>query len=587
VARPILPLAAFFVLAACVCTPSHPPPGEAPSTAQPSGPVDRMAWWHEARFGMFIHWGLYAVPAGTYKGEKVDGFGEWIMERARIPVADYAKLAADFDPTAFDADAWVRTAQEAGMKYIVFTAKHHDGFAMWRSRVSPFNIHDATPWKRDPLAELAEACRRRGVPFGLYYSQAQDWHHPGGATLSHRWDRAQAGSMDDYLRDVAVPELRELLTGYGKIAVLWWDTPADMTEERAQKLLPLLDLQPGIITNNRLGGGVPGDTETPEQYVPATGSPGRSFEVCMTMNGTWGYKADDQSWKPTEKLLRKLIDIASKGGNYLLNVGPTAEGVIPAPSVERLREMGAWLARNGEAIHGTTASPFLRYSFDGRATVRGNRMYLHVFQWPAPGEALRVVGLTTPVRAATFLDGGGKAEISSTTDSRGVITLTVLPPPHPDPYATVVVLDLDGAPRVDLASTTLGPEPDGSFSLIPSQAVVDGDFIRHEGDHIAAWASPRDRAAWTFTAPAASDYDVEITYGCADASSGSEYAVSVDAARLASATSPTGGYGRFVTESVGRVHLDAGAHTLVVKPTRKPRGVLMNLREIRLSPIKP
>ena len=543
-----------------------------------------MSWWSDARFGMFIHWGLYAVPAGTYDGRKVGGFGEWIMSSGKIPVADYAALAADFNPTRFDADAWVRTAREAGMRYIVITAKHHEGFAMWRSRASAFNIHDATPWKRDPLAELAEACKRQGMPLGLYYSQAQDWHHPGGAAKGGHWDRAQLGSMDDYLRDVAAPELRELLTGYGKIAMLWWDTPVDMTPERAQKLLPLLDLQPGIITNDRLGGGVPGDTDTPEQYVPATGATGRPFEVCMTMNDTWGYKASDQDWKPTEKLVHNLIDIASKGGNYLLNVGPTAEGVIPEPSVERLRQMGAWLAKNAEAIHGTTASPFLRYSFDGRATVRGNRMYLHVFQWPAEG--IRVTGLLTPVRAAAFLDGG-KAEIASAADARGVLTITVRPPARPDPYATVVVLDLDGPPRVDLASTTLGPQADGSFSLLPAQAVVDGDSIRHEGDGIGAWTSPHDLASWTILAPAAGDYDVEITYGCAAAAAGSDFTVNVDATRLTAETASTGGYDRAMTESVGRVHVEAGAHTLVVKPMHKPRGALMNLREIRLSPIKP
>jgi alpha-L-fucosidase len=566
----------------CVCR--APPVDRAPTPTAPEH-ADRMTWWREARFGMFVHWGLYAVPAGTYDGRKIGGFGEWIMANARIPVADYAELAADFNPTRFDADAWVRTAREAGMKYIVITAKHHEGFAMWHTRASPFNIHDATPWQRDPIAELAAACQRQGMPFGLYYSQAQDWHHRGGAATGGHWDRAQKGSMDDYLRDVAVPELRELLTGYGKIAVLWWDTPVDMTEPRAQKLLSLLDLQPGIITNNRLGGGVQGDIETPEQYVPATGFPGRDWEVCMTMNDTWGYKADDQEWKPTEKLLRKLIDIASKGGNYLLNVGPTAEGVVPEPSVERLREMGAWLAKNGEAIYGTSASPFLRYSFDGRATVRGSRMYLHVFAWPAEG--IRVGGLLTPVRAAAFLDGGGKAETSSVVDARGVTTLTVRPPPRPDPCATVVVLDLDGPPRVDLASTTLGPEADGSFSLLPGQAVVDGDSIHHDSEGIKAWTSARDLAAWTLFVTRAGDYDVEISYGCSDAAAGVEYALSADETRLTARTSRTGGYGRVVTESIGRVHLEAGAHTLVVKPTRRPRGPLMNLREIRLSPISP
>ena len=319
----------------------------------------RMAWWREAKFGMFIHWGIYSVPAGTWKDKQIGGIGEWIMNSGKIPVKDYAEFAGKFNPVKFDADKWVSVAKKAGMKYIVITSKHHDGFAMFHSKATPYNIYDATPFKRDPLKELAAACKKQGIRLGFYYSQAQDWHHPGGAAAGGHWDKAQDGSMDEYLRKIAVPQVREILSNYGPVAVLWWDTPYDMTKERAEMLLPALKLQPGIIMNNRLGGGYEGDTETPEQEIPATGFPGgRDWETCMTMNDTWGFKSYDHNWKSTETLIRMLADIASKGGNFLLNVGPTSEGLIPEPSVERLTAVGTWMDVNGESIYGTSASPF-------------------------------------------------------------------------------------------------------------------------------------------------------------------------------------------------------------------------------------
>ncbi len=398
-----------------------------------------MAWWREARFGLFVHWGLYSIPAGEWRGKRIDGIGEWIMHSARIPVEEYKALAPRFNPVKFDADRWVSLAKEAGMKYVVFTSKHHDGFAMYRSRVSNFNIYDATPFKRDPVAELAEACRKHDIKLGLYYSQAQDWTHPGGAAYKGHWDPAQDGSMDDYIRDIAAPQVREILTNYGPISIIWWDTPHEMTKERADMILPLLDLQPGIIANNRLGH-YEGDFSTPEQYIPPTGLD-RDWEACMTMNDTWGYKSYDDNWKSSETLIRNLIDIVSKGGNYLLNVGPTSLGEIPTPSVDRLREIGRWMSVNGEAIHGTGPSPFSSLDFEGRCTVKGNRLYAHVFEWPAQG--IRLSGLRNHVQSAEFL-AGGKADYSV---NEGMVTIER--PADPDPVATVVALTLDGRPRVE------------------------------------------------------------------------------------------------------------------------------------------
>jgi alpha-L-fucosidase len=320
----------------------------------------RLKWFREARFGMFIHWGVYSVPAGTYHDRRIDGIGEWIMYNAKIPCAEYQSFARQFNPVKYNAEEWVKTAKEAGMKYIVITSKHHDGFAMFDSRASDWNIVKASPFGRDPLRELSEACRKYGMKLGFYYSQAQDWNNVGGGVCGTHWDPAHAGSMDEYIRKVAVPQVTEILTHYGPIAVLWWDTPCEMNQVRADQLIGLLKLQPGIIHNNRLGGGYKGDTETPEQFIPATGYPGRDWETCMTLNDTWGYKSYDNNWKSTETIVRNLVDIASKGGNYLLNVGPTSEGLIPAPSVELLKAVGAWMKVNSQAIYATTASPFKR-----------------------------------------------------------------------------------------------------------------------------------------------------------------------------------------------------------------------------------
>ncbi len=260
----------------------------------------RMAWWREAKFGLFIHWGIYSVPAGTHNGEQIENIGEWIMHYGKISVADYKPYAKQFNPTKYDPEAWVLMAKNAGMKYIVITAKHHDGFALFDTKASDWNVVKATPYGKDLLAPLAKAAQKHGIKLGFYYSQAQDWIHPGGSTWEGRWDPAQEGDMDQYLRDIAVPQVKELFTNYGDIAVLWWDTPIDMTPERAAMFDGLVDLQPGILVNDRLLYGVDGDLRTPEQHIPATGLD-YDWEACQTMNTTWGYKSYDGTGKLTQQ----------------------------------------------------------------------------------------------------------------------------------------------------------------------------------------------------------------------------------------------------------------------------------------------
>jgi len=322
----------------------------------------RMAWWREARFGMFIHWGVYSVLGGFYQDKPVNDYGaEWIMNRGRIPMADYQRVGNEFNPKYFDAEQWVQLAKDAGMRYIIITSKHHDGFALFPSQASNWNVRDATPWAKDPLAELAAACRKHSLRLGFYYSQAQDWNNGGSVADSDKWDPAQQHDMDDYIDKIAVPQIEEICSNYGPDvpAVLWWDHPTGMNRERAEKLYHAVQrLKPGIIMNDRLGGGFQGDTTTPEQHVPAQGYPNRDWETCMTINHTWGYRKSDNNWKSPESLIRTLCDIASKGGNLLLNVGPAGDGQIPRPQVERLESIGEWMRLHGEAIYGTTATPF-------------------------------------------------------------------------------------------------------------------------------------------------------------------------------------------------------------------------------------
>jgi alpha-L-fucosidase len=407
----------------------------------------RLRWFRDARFGLFIHWGVYSVPAGFWHGKPVAA--EWIMNRGKIPVADYRAFAKDFTAAKYDPQAWAQLAQDAGVKYVVITAKHHDGFSLFDSGYSDWNAVKASAAKRDLLQPLDDAVRGHGLRFGVYYSQSQDWVNLGGGKgNTPPWDEQQKqGTFDEYLAKIALPQVRELLEKFHP-DILWWDTEYQMTPERARPFFALVTSYPNLLINSRLGGGVIGDFRTSEQRIPASAMLGRALEVNMTINNSWGYRSDDLNWKSVQQLIRNLSDISSKDGNYLLNVGPTAEGIIPAPEADRLRAIGRWLKVNGDAIYGTRGSVYPAALPWGRTTQKhhpgdGVTLYLHVWDWPGNGKIL-LPDIQQAPRSGRLLENN----LAVTTQVTASGLMVALPGPAPDPDVSVAALEFAGPVEV-------------------------------------------------------------------------------------------------------------------------------------------
>lgn len=547
----------------------------------------RMAWWREARFGLFIHWGLYAIPAGIWNGTPVSTAGEWIMFGGKIQVPDYEPLIKQFNPVQYDPAEWVRIAKQAGMKYIVITSKHHDGFCLFDSRLTDYDVMN-TPYGKDLLKPLAEEARKAGIRICWYHS-ILDWHHPDylprGEGSPRPWDTRSTDGADlnrylDYMKG----QLKELLTNYGDIGIIWFDGGWEHTPEelKADEVVAAIrSIQPNTIINNRIR--LPQDYDTPEQYIPATGIEGRDWEVCMTMNDTWGYKVNDQNWKSKQDLIRKLVDISSKGGNFLLNVGPTADGLIPQPSIDRLDAMGEWMEANGESIYGTQASPFRQLEW-GRCTRKPGRLYLHVFDCPQ-GE-LVVPGLRNEVKTAYMLSDKAKTPIAFSRQGEDV-TLQVSGI-TPDTIDKVIVLEIEGEPDVD---NTIRPDSDGTISLPACFALVHGKSAEYESENyrncIGKWTDASDWASWEMRVDHPGEYLVQAEYACPENSAGSEVTFGVGSSLVSGSIEKTDTWEKYETREIGTLLLAASRSSqFEVRIKSKPGEAALNLRSVKLIPKK-
>ena len=547
----------------------------------------RMDWFNQARFGMFIHWGVYSVPAGTWGDNH--NYAEWIMLQAKIPNAEYERLTKRFDPAQFDADAWVSVAKQAGMKYVVITAKHHDGFCMYDSALTDYDIVDATPYGKDPMKELARACQEQGVKLCFYYSVV-DWHYPDfPAQYSQSgWHGAPNPNADiDKYAAYMKGQVRELLTNYGPIGIIWFDgggsfRNADMAKlVHGQEIIDLIrELQPDCLVNNRLRIG--GDYGTPEQHIPGTKQTA-AFEVCMTLNGHWGYNDHDQNWKESPTIIQNLVDIVSKGGNYLLNVGPTSLGTFPADSSRILQDVGDWMRVNGDSIYGAEASPYRTLPDWGRITVKDDTLYAHIFDRPDSGTIVLPEVMSQAVKAWRVGDVR-QATLGIKQDGS---TLTVTLPHQVNPIDTVVAIQMDGP--VNILPSAVHPAADGGLLLHARDANCQGTLFYEKTDdgkdNIGGWTRFDDYVSWDLVVDKPGTYDVSLTYAVPEDTAGAEVAINVGGRTLQHTIEGTGSFTTFKTFKLGQVTIDqAGRCTVTVKVVKPPKFAVMNLQAVTLTP---
>jgi len=560
--------------------------GSVPVSGQaPARSPDRLQWFREAKFGLFIHWGVYSMI----------GREEWARQLLQIPLKDYQYYADNFDPVNFNPDEWAALAKEAGVRYVVITSKHHDGFAIFDSAYTDYDIMHAK-YGRDILGPLAASMKKQGIPLGFYYS-IMDWHHPD--YLPRRpWEKDRTAKGADFGRymDFATNQIKELVTKYDP-AVLWFDGEWEHSNEEQRAFAigkMLLEMKPALLINDRLWRREPGygDFGTPENYVPATGirnpdgSP-RLWEACYTMNWNgWGYNRYETEFHSASQLIRQLIEIVSKGGNLLLNVGPQPDGRIQADFQARLRRMGEWLKTNGDAIYGTTASVFERLPFFGRCTVKGSTLYVHVMGWPVEGKIV-LPGLKTGVRKAYLL-----ADKAKTLSFRraGKDIVIALPGRAIDPDATVVVLELEG-PLV-AEPWTIRAGQDGRIELPAYLADIQSEMGQrayldyfYRTTMLANWQNVNDHPEWVFTTDKPGTYDVSASYASMWGGQAG-YEVEIDGRKLPAKTEGSPSVYFPATFPVGQVTLAAGSHKLAVRITSIVNNHAMNLERIVLVPAR-
>jgi len=438
--------------------------------------ADRGQLFDEGNYAMFIHWGLYSQLGNEVDGKTYYGIGEWIMNprMANISVDKYKELAGTFNPEKFDGRAIARLAKDAGMKYIVITSKHHDGFAMYDSDANDFNIVDATPFGRDPMKELADACREEGLGFGFYYSHSQDWTFPGGRNGPKVDEQGNPATFDDYFAKKCLPQVEEITTQYGPIEIVWFDTPGTMPKEYVQQLVDVVRKnQPNALVSGRAGHGL-GDYQTLGDMEVPTHNVEGMWESVDTTNDSWAYAWYDEYWKTPKTILSRLIACVGRGGTYMLNIGPTGEGTVPERSARTLRDAGEWVHRYPQVVYDTEASPWKHTLPWGDVTVKGNKLFLSVFEWPRSGE-LFLPGLKTEIKSASLLMGDASKPISYSDDSGW--TVFDIPASAPEKLVSVIEVELAGAPEVD---PTWAIDPEFGVEILAEFAEVTGAQLKEK-----------------------------------------------------------------------------------------------------------
>lgn len=569
------------------CTRAESPEQKTAVSEKPELPTD---WYTEAKFGMFIHWGLYAELAGIWENQRYYGIGEWIMKRAQIPAKEYEKVADIFNPVKFNAEDWVLQAKNAGMKYIVITSKHHDGFAMFHSKVCPFNIVDATPFKRDPLRELADACKKHGIKLGFYYSQTQDWYERNATGNDWDYDPAKK-NFDEYLEKKVKPQLTELLTHYGDLGILWFDTPQDITPDESLALVNWVhNLQPACLTTSRVGNGYGdyltlGDHQIPDTII------NKPFEVLFTHNDSWGYTHFDKNFRSSKEIIRILAETLSKGGNFLLNIGPQPDGTFPPESSRMLNEVGEWINKNKESVYGSSFSPFPNLTW-GFCTSKPGAFYFHVLHWPENG-ILRIPDIAKNSKSATILSSGQELKYKVA----GNDIIVSLPLIAPDPLSTVIKVEYTGEPLISDIMTIMEGYP---VSMSAHSSHKAGNTTYNEfrwmeefGDwkyasYIGGWKSPDDYAKWTFKVNEPGTYKLVLDYAYLQKKGSAEGLIEIGDQKLYFETLHTGNeLFHYRDHEIGNVRFEnPGVEELVITPlTAQANDEFILLRSVKLMPL--
>jgi len=557
-----------------------------------------MQWFTDAKFGMFIHWGPYSIFEGEWNGRQVPvgENAEWIMQKLQIPAEEYRKVAATFNPVKFDADEWTNLAQKAGMKYLVITSKHHDGFAMYDSKVSDYDMVDYTPYGKDPMKALSEKCTEKDIRFCFYYSHREDWDEPyaygnfwdfeTSQQNGYEYELEKADYFEKYLEKKAKPQLKELLTNYGPIGLIWFDRGMYIPEQGYEFIKIIRDLQPKCLVNGRVGNynlELIGDYQNlSDNGIPASGVD-EYWETPQTLNETWGYSRYDTNWKSPAEVIHRLAEIVSKGGNYLLNIGPKGDGSIPEASVRILKEVGNWMDKNSESIYETTASPLALHNW-GFCTTKDSVLYLHVCNWPQNNELI-INGLQSKIREAHTLVENKKLSFEQSKNQ----TRVVLEGVTPDPYNTVLKLNLEELPRV--TPTIISPGKADTIKLDNMTVSTFGNtkkrYNRRGKLFISKWTTPADKARWILDVQKPGKYKVEITYSAPEKSVEADYNVLIGKKTISAIVEKTGIDFDYKTFNLGEIEFKKpGKSEIIVAPAEKLESDLMYFKSIQLISIE-